>query len=292
ASKGALELSPSIAVLPFTDMSRDQDQGYFCDGVAEAILNALTMIDGLRVAARMSSFRYANLNGDMRKLGEKLGVTTILEGSVRKAGDQIRITAQLVDVNDGYHIWSQVFERKLEDIFSIQDEIASSIAASLLKTIVPLQTKTTADVVAYDYYLRGKKFLNRFSKTDFEFARQMFYQAIERDPKFSLAWASYADCFSLEVMYAKPIPQFKDEARKASDRALELGPDLAEAHASAGLARLVSEDFETAEQEFRKAIELNPRLFEAYYYFARTRFHQGDMDEAAELFAKAATLNP
>ncbi|MGI9233107.1 MAG: hypothetical protein ACR2RD_05700, partial [Woeseiaceae bacterium] len=135
-SSRVLELTPSIAVLPFTDMSRDQDQGYFCDGVAEAILNALTMIDGLRVAARMSSFRYANLNGDLRQLGEKLGVRTILEGSVRKAGDQIRITAQLIDVNDGYYIWSQVFERKLEDIFSIQDEIASSIAASLLKTIV------------------------------------------------------------------------------------------------------------------------------------------------------------
>ena len=292
AANETFEGSPSIAVLPFTDMSQGQDQGYFCDGIAEAILNALTMIDGLHVAARMSSFRYANINGDMRAIGDKLGVKTILEGSVRKSGDRLRITAQLVNVEDGYHIWSQMFDRKFEDVFAIQDEIASSITASLLKTIVPLNTKTTTDVVAYDYYLRGKEFLNRFSKVDFEFARQMFHQAVEKDPEFALAWASYADCYSLEVMYAEPTPSFKTKAYEASDRALALDPDLPEAHAAAGLARLVSEDFNAAEMEFKKAIELNPSLFEAYYYFARTRFHQGDMVEAAELFAKAASLNP
>lgn len=292
AANQTFEGSPSIAVLPFTDMSQGQDQGYFCDGIAEAILNALTMIDGLHVAARMSSFRYANINGDMRAIGDKLGVKTILEGSVRKSGDRLRITAQLVNVEDGYHIWSQMFDRKLEDVFAIQDEIASSITASLLKTMVPLKMKTTNDVVAYDYYLRGKEFLNRFRKVDFEFARQMFHQAVEKDPDFALAWASYADCYSLEVMYAEPTPSFKAKAYEASDRALKLDPDLPEAHAAAGLARLVSEDFSAAEMEFKKAIELNPSLFEAYYYFARTRFHQGDMVEAAELFAKAASLNP
>ena len=291
-SGSAHDASASIAVLPFTDMSRDQDQGYFCDGVAEAILNALTMIDGLHVAARTSSFRYAKTNGDVRSIGEKLGVSSIVEGSVRKAGEQIRITAQLIDVKDGYHIWSQVFERKLEDIFAIQDEIASQIAATLLKSIAPLSTKSTDDVVAYDYYLRGRKFLNRFRKTEFRFARQMFQQAIERDPDFAQAWASYADCFSLEVMYAEPTASFKTEARAASDRALALRPDLAESHASAGLAHLVSEEFEAAELEFKKAIELNPYLFEAYYYYARTRFHQGDMAQAAELFEKAAAINP
>lgn len=284
--------SPSIAVLPFTDMSQNKDQGYFCDGVAEAILDSLTMIDGLHVAARMSSFRYANVNGDLRALGNELGVKTILEGSVRKSGDQLRITTQLVNVEDGYHIWSKTFDRRLEDIFVIQDEIASSIATSLLKTISPLNTKTTSDVVAYDYYLRGREFLSRFRKTDFEFARQMFHQAVEKDPEFALAWASYADCYSLEVMYAEAIPGFKIKAYEASNRALALDPDLAEAHASAGLARLVSEDFDAAELEFKKAIELKPSLFEAYYYFARTRFHQGDMAEAAELFAKAASLDP
>lgn len=284
--------SPSVAVLPFTDMSRKKDQGYFCEGVAEAILHALTRIRSLHVAARMSSFRYETANGDVRDIGRKLGVTAILEGSVRKSGDQLRVTAQLVNVEDGYHLWSKTFDRELKDIFAIQDEISTSIAESLLKTINPVSTTSTRDVTAYEFYLRGRHFLNRFRKTDFESARQMFHQAIEKDPKFALAWASYADCFSLEVMYADPTPWFRDKAREASDRALSLSPSLAEAHASAGLAHLVSENFERAEYELNKALEINPDLFEAYYYFARTRFHQGDMDGAAELFAKAASVNP
>jgi len=290
-AEGTIEKSPSVAVLPFTDMSQEQDQSFFCEGVAEAILHALTKIKSLHVAARMSSFRYATANTDVRELGHKLGVNTILEGSVRKSGDQLRVTAQLVNVADGYHLWSKTFERELTDIFEIQDEIATSIARSLLKTINPVSTTSTRDVVAYEYYLRGRQYLNRFRKTDFDSARQMFYQAIKKDPEFALAWASYADSYSLEAMYADPTPSFRDKAREASDRAVALKPELAETHASSGLAHLVSEDFETAERELNKAIEINPGLFEAYYYFARTRFHQGDMDSAAELFAKAAAVN-
>ena len=282
----------SIAVLPFTDMSRQKDQGYFCEGVSEAILHALTKIESLRVAARMSSFRYANSDLDLQEIGCKLGVNTILEGSVRKSGDQMRITAQLVNVNNGYHLWSKAYDRKLEDVFAVQDEIATSIAGLLLNSITPIDTRSTRDVVAYDYYLRGRQYMNRFRKIDFESARQMFHQAIEKDPKFALAWASYADCFSLEVMYADPNPEFKSKARKASARALELGPELAETHASAGLGCLINDEFDCAEGEFKKAIELNPGLYEAYYYFARCRFHQGDMTSAAELFEKAASVNP
>ena len=150
----------------------------------------------------------------------------------------------------------------------------------------------TRDVVAYDYYLRGRQYMNRFRKVDFESARQMFHQAIEKDPKFALAWASYADCFSLEVMYADPNPEFKLKAREASTHSLRLGRELAETHASAGLACLVNDEFECAEEEFTVAIGLNPGLFEAYYYFARCRFHQGDMALAAEYFEKAASVNP
>jgi len=284
--------SPSIAVLPFTDMSRQKDQAYFCEGVSEAILHALTKIESLPVAARMSSFRYANSDLDLQDIGRKLGVNTILEGSVRKSGDQLRITAQLVNVQSGYHLWSKTYDRKLEDVFTVQDEIASSIAGLLLNSITPIETRTTRDVVAYDYYLRGKQYMHRFRKVDFESARHMLKQAIEKDPKFALAWASYADCFSLEVMYADPNPEFKVKAREASDQALKLGPELAETHASAGLACLINNDFECAEVEFQKAIELNPGLYEAYYYFARCRFHQGDMSSAAELFEKAAYVNP
>lgn len=283
--------SPSVAVLPFTDMSEEQDQSFFCEGVAEAILHALTKIKSLHVAARTSSFRYESSEDDVRELGHKLGVNTIVEGSVRKSGKQLRITAQLVSVEDGYHLWSKTFDRELTDIFEIQDEIASSIATSLVKTISPVSTTSTHDVMAYEYYLRGRQYLNRLRKTDLNSARQMFFQAIRKDPEFALAWASYADSYSMEAMYADPTPWFKDKAREASDRAVALNPDLAETHASSGLAHLVSEDFETAERELNKAIEIDPGLFEAYYYFARTRFHQGDMEAAAEYFAKAAAVD-
>ena len=282
----------SVAVLPFADMSPNKDQGYFCEGIAEEILNALTKIESLQVVARMSSFRYADRGGDVRVVGRKLGASTILEGSVRKSGDKLRVTAQLIKVEDGYHLWSKTFDRELKDIFAIQDEIATSIAESLLNSLVPVKTTACCDVNAYEYYLRGRQFLNRFRKRDIEFARQMFHQAIEKDPEFALAWAGYADCFSLGIMYVDPTPRFKDKAYEASERALALDPELAEAHASSGLAHLVREEFERAELEFNKAIELNPGLFEAYYYFARTRFHQGDMGAAAEWFAKAASVNP
>jgi TolB-like protein/Flp pilus assembly protein TadD len=289
ATKGEL---PSVAVLPFRDMSAGNDQGYFCEGVAEEILNALTKIESLQVVARMSSFRYADMGGDVRAIGNLLGATTILQGSVRKSGDRLRVTAQLVNVEDGFHLWSKTFDRRLDDIFAIQDEIATRIAESLLHTLTPVKTTSTRDVVAYEFYLRGRQFLNRLRKVDLEFARQMFHQAIEKDARFASAWAGYADCFSLQTMYADPTPGLPDKALEASNRALALDPQLAEAHASSGLAHLVRGDFEQAEQAFEKAIELNPSSYEAYYYFARTRFHQGDMDAAAALFAKAASVNP
>ena len=282
----------SVAVLPFTDMSQQKDQAYFCEGVSEAILHALTRIESLRVAARMSSFRYANSDLDLQDIGRKLGVNTILEGSVRKSGDQLRITAQLVNVKNGYHIWSKIYDRKLEDVFAVQDEIATSIAGRLLNSITPIETRSTRDIVAYDYYLRGRQYMSHFRKVDFESARQMFHQAIEKDSRFALAWASYADCFSLEWMYADPNPEFKSKAREASTRALNLAPEIAETHASAGLACMVNDEYECAEKEFKKALELNPGLYEAYYYFARCRFHQGDMALAAEYFEKAASVNP
>lgn len=284
--------SPSIAVLPFVDMSPEQNQGYFCEGVAEEILNALSQIDALRVVSRTSSFRYAGSNDDLQTIGQRLSASTILEGSVRKSGDNLRVTAQLVNVADGFHLWSKTFDRKLEDVFAIQDEIATCIGESLLDTLVPVTTTTCCDVTAYDYYLRGRQFLNRFRKVDLEFARQMFQQSIEKDPEFAAAWAGYADSFSLAVMYADATPSYRDSARDASERALELQPESAEAHASAGLAHLVREEFDDAEREFNKAIELKPDLFEAFYYFARARFHQGDMKLAAEYFAKAAQVNP
>ena len=288
---------PSIAVLPFADMSPDRDQGYFCEGVAEEILNALTRIPQLRVAARSSSFQYGAGGGDVRQMGTELGVKSMLEGSVRKSDDHLRVTAQLIKVSDGYHLWSKNFDKELQDIFEIQDEIAKSIAASLLETMTPKQqsaikTTSSKDVSAYEYYLRGRQFINRMHKTDIRFARQMFRQALDIDPDFALAWAGYAECYSLMNMYEDPLDRYRVEARKASKRALELDPNLAEAHASRGLALLISEEFDEAEAEFNTALELNSHLFQAYYYYGRARFHQGELEAAAELFARAAEVDP
>ncbi len=288
---------PSVAVLPFADMSPERDQGYFCEGVAEEILNALCNIPQLRVMARSSSFEYQGSGGDVRRIGADLGVKSVLEGSVRKSNNHLRITAQLVAVSNGYHLWSKSFDRELKDVFVIQDEIAKSIAETLLESITPVQrsalkTTSSSDATAYDYYLRGRQFISRFHKIDIDYARQMFRHAIDLDPDFALAWAGYADCFSLLIMYEDPIASYREEARKASQRALELDPNLAEAHASRGLALLISDEFEAVEAEFNKAIELNPRLFQAYYYHARARFHQGDLEMAAELFRKAAEVEP
>ncbi|MGZ5477457.1 MAG: hypothetical protein ACXWH1_13290, partial [Thermoanaerobaculia bacterium] len=255
---------PSIAVLPFADMSSERDQGYFCEGVAEEVLNALCKIPQLRVVARSSSFQYRETAGDVRRIGGELGVKSVLEGSVRKSNNHLRVTAQLVSVSDGYHLWSRSFDKELKDIFVIQDEIAKSIVETLLESITPVQqsalkTRSSSDVTAYDYYLRGRQFINRFHKIDIEFARQMFRQAIDLDPAFALAWAGYADCFSLLVMYEDPVHTDRAEALAASKRAVELAPDLAEGYASRGLALLISEEFEAAEVEFNKAVELNPR---------------------------------
>ena len=283
---------PSVAVMPFADLSPDKDQGHFCDGVAEEILNAIARIDQLRVVARMSSFRYGKADYDVQELGAKLSADAILEGSVRKAGDQLRVTARLINTADGLQFWSKTFDRELKDIFSIQDDIASGIAETLLNTLIAVTATTSKDVVAYEYYLRGKQFLNRFRKFDLEFARQMFQHAIDRDPHFAQAWAGYADCFSLDVMYADPTPVFKDKACDACRTAIELQPELAEAHASCGLAMLVSDQYVEADEYFNNAIKLNPQLYEAYYYYGRSRFHQGDLEGAATLFKKAASVNP
>jgi TolB-like protein/Tfp pilus assembly protein PilF len=287
----------TIAVLPFADMSPEQDQGFFCEGIAEEILNALTKIKQLDVTARSSSFVYNTGSGDVREIGRELGVSTVLEGSVRKSGNRVRITAQLVKSRDGYHLWSKSFDAELRDVFAIQDEIATNIAEALLETLTPteqarIRSAPTANVEAYEYYLRGRQFFNRFRKKDIEFAREMFHQAILTDENYAPAWAGFADCHSFLVMYADPKPGYLETAREASAKAVELAPDLAEAHAARGLSYLVSEEFDDAERELERALELNPRLFEAHYYFARTRFHQGRLDEAMELFRSAAEVNP
>ena len=289
--------TPSIAVLPFTDMSEAQDQGYFCDGVAEAILNALTRVENLQVASRTSSFQFRNANEDIRNIGRQLSVNTVLEGSVQKANDRLRITAQLINVKDGYHLWSKRYDADLKDIFEIQDEIAKSIAeAHALELSAQeqsaLKTASTRDARAYDYYLRGRQFFHRFGGNDMVYARQMFDQALEIDPDYALAWAGRADCYAFVEMYVKTDQSNRVEVTRSAERALELDSACAESHASRGLAYLVCECYDEAIKEFETAIQISPTLFEPWYFYARASFHQGKLQKAADLFGKAAEVNP
>ena len=283
----------SIAVLPFADMSENKDQEYFCDGVAEEILNTLTNVGTLDVASRTSSFRFRGDAADISAIGRDLNVDTILEGSVRKSGDKLRITAQLINVADGYQLWSARYDSEMRDIFQIQDEIARSIAIALQVTLgSEALAAPTSDVQAYDNYLRGRNFFYRFGPKNLGFARQMFSKAIEIDPDYAMAWAGLADAHAFEYLYFGAPEDHLEQADQASMRALEIAPDLAETHASRGLAHMLSKEYREAEGHFEKAIHLNEDLFEAYYFYARTRFHQGELEHAAELFEKASEVRP
>jgi non-specific serine/threonine protein kinase len=287
----------SIAVLPFADMSPHQDQEHFCTGIAEEIINALSGIDRLKVVSRMSSFQYRDLGGDTREIGRKLGVKTLLEGSVRMAGNQLRIMAQLIDVADGCHIWSQRFDRELRDIFEVQDEIAQSIVKALRLTIDPEREKQlvearTQDPAAYDFYLRGREFFRRWGKRNIQIAQRMFLQASASDPEFASAYAGLADTYAYLFMYINSSPENLRQADRNSARALELEPALAEAHASRGLALSLSKEHEAAAKSFNTAIKLDPNLFEAYYFFARDLVVQGKYEEAVTYYDKAHAVSP
>ena len=193
--------APSIAVLPFMDLSPEKDQDYFCDGMAEELIDALTKIKDLRVSARTSAFSFKGQQQDIREIGQKLNVATVREGSVRKSDTRLRISAQLINVADGYHLWSEKYDRELKDVFAIQDEIAGNIVQALRVMLSPKEKRAlgkvpTTDVEAYDVYLRGRKFFHQFSRKNIAFARQMFNRATQIDPDYALAYAGIADCHS------------------------------------------------------------------------------------------------
>jgi non-specific serine/threonine protein kinase len=288
----------SIAVLPFADMSAEKDQDYFCDGIAEEIINALTSVEGLRVASRTSAFGFRATDADSRAIGLQLGVTSLLEGSVRKAGDRVRITVQLINASDGYHLWSERYDRELRDIFEIQDEIAQRVVGALQVALTPTERKAlnkpkSRAPEAYEYYLRGRRFFYRLTQKNLEFGRDMFERAIEIDPGYALAHCGLADCFSFLYLWYQQRPEYLQGAERASRRAVELSPDLAEAHASCGLVLSWCEDCaDQAERHFETALRLNPRLFEAYYFFARDCFARGRLEKAARLFERAVEVRP
>jgi TolB-like protein/Tfp pilus assembly protein PilF len=281
----------SIAVLPFTDMSPTRDQDYLCEGLAEELINSLTRIDGLRIAARSSSFQFRGSAGDIRAVGQQLGVATVVEGSVRKAGDRLRINVQLVDVADGYQRWSERYDRKLEDVFAIQDEIAERVATSL-RGVLSLQEKQAlhrpeTDVETYEYFLRGRQLLYGFSRLGIEAALQMFAQAIERDPDYAPGWAGLAEAHAWLYEWYGGDEKNVEAADRASRRALELAPESAEAHASRGSSLAMSGRYEEASEKFEQALRIDADLYTALYRFARMRFAQGEIERSADLFRRA-----
>ena len=227
-----------MAVLPFANMSADPENEYFTDGMAEEIINALSKIQALRVTSRTSSFAYRGKSEDIREIGKKLKVSTILEGSVRKMGNKLRIAAQLVNVADGYHLWSERYDREMEDVFAIQDDISQAIVKALRVILSEDERKQiekprAVNVEAYEYYLRGRQSFT-IQRKSLDLSRQMFEKAIAIDPNYARAHAGLADCCSLLFTYFDASEENLRQADIASSRALELEADLAEAHVARG----------------------------------------------------------
>jgi adenylate cyclase len=285
----------SIAVLPFADMSPDRDQDYLCEGFAEELINALTRIEGLRVASRTASFQFRSSGAGIHEVGRQLGVTTILEGSVRKADDRLRVTVQLIEVANGYHKWSERFDRKLEDVFAIQDEIARNVAVSLRGTILPAREKASSEKpqnggVAYEYYLRGRHYLHLMTQADLQTSADMFMRAIELDGGYGPAWGCLAAVHATLYEWFGASEENLAWAERASLKALEVTPGLPEAHAARALVLSLSRHYQESAQKFEDAIRLNPSFFEAYYYYARASFANGAIEKSAELFRTAAEV--
>ena len=293
----SISSAKSVAVLPFANMSADPENEYFTDGIADEIISALTKIQSLRVTSRTSSFSFKGKNEDIGEIGKKLKVSTVLEGSVKKMGNRLRITAQLVNVADGSNLWSEKYDREIEDIFAIQDDISQAIVKALRVILTEGEKKQiekarTENVQAYDYYLRGRQYFHQLRRKSLEYARQMFNKAIEIDRDYARAYAGVADSCSMLYTYFDAREFNLRQADIASHKALELEPELAEAHVARGLALSLSKRFEEAEQEFEMAMKLDPKLFEAPYWYGRALQSAGRFQEAAKMFERASTLRP
>jgi TolB-like protein/Tfp pilus assembly protein PilF len=284
-------------VLPFRNMSADRDAEYFSDGMTEEIINALSKIEALRVASRTSAFAFKGKDEDVRKIGAALGVRAVLEGSVRQAGRKIRITAQLIGVADGYHLWSGKYDREMEDVFAVQDEIARTIAEILKVRLLPaeetrLTARSTGDVEAYNNYLKGRYFFNRREAPE---AIVEFKRALARDPSYTEAYTGLADSYCIYGFYGgiSTVEAFA-RARAAAERARELEPDSADAHVALGLVEhYFGWDLERQERELRRAIELAPRSAAGYAWLAlMVGIQPSRQAEALELARHAAEIEP
>jgi adenylate cyclase len=291
------EKTRALAVLPFVDLSREKDQDYLCDGLAEEILIALAKVEGLRVASRAASFRFRSREADVRETGRRLGVEAIVHGSVRKVGGRLRVAVELVNVADGFEIWTDVFDRGMEDVFAVQDEIVRRVVHVLGVSLSETEREAlgkpaAADVRAFDYYLQARSFFYQYSRKSMRFARELFERAIGLDPAYARAWSGIADCCAFLYLNAGRRPEDAAQADAASRRALELDPTLAEAHASRGTALSLLGRHEEAEQAFAAAIRLDPDLFEAHYFYARNAFTRGELEKAIREYEAAMRARP
>jgi adenylate cyclase len=286
----------SIAVLPFVNMSGDPEQEYFSDGITEDVITDLSKASALSVIARNTAFTFKGKAVDMAKIARQLNVGYVVEGSVRKVGGRVRITAQLIDGARGDHVWADRYDRDLTDIFAIQDEITHAIVEQLKVKLLPEEKKVigqapTESVEAYTYYLRGRQFLHRHSKSYYLLAKRMFAKAVELDPLYARAYAGIADCDSFLFLHYQ-VDIAVEVILATSAKALDLEANLAEAHASRGLALSLGERYEEAMAEFEEAIRLDSNSFEAHYFCARACFAQGKLERAAEEFERAAEIRP
>jgi len=289
----------SIAVLPFANLSTDPDSEYFSDGITEEIIDTLARLPGLRVAARTSSFAFRGKSADLAEIGAKLRVATVLEGSVRKAGNHLRVTVQLVKVGDGFHLWSERYDREMTDVFVIQEEIARAIAKRLQVTFAGgeggvLVTPPTLNLDAYHLHLKGRYYWARRG-LGLKQALECFGQALALDPNYAAAYAGLADTWTLLGIHGiVPATQILPKARAAVQRALELAPDLAEANCAAGTLKLAFEwDWPGAARDLRRAIELNPRYIAAQYWLAvLLGLVEGRFEEGLLHARRAVELDP
>lgn len=293
----ALQPEKSVAVLYFENLSGAEEDEYFRDGMTEDVITELAKIKELRLFPRSAVLAFRDKPLSVVQVGRQLQAGYVLEGSIRRVGSRLRITAQLAETSTGHSIWAERYDRQLEDVFAIQDEIAQNIARALRVMLTENEKRAiekvpTNKVQAYDYYLRGRRSFNQMRRKGLEFARQMFARAVVIDPGYAHAYAGVADCCSFLYQWCEASEDNLQEALSASRRAVELDPQSAEAHASRGLAESLGTNFEAAAHEFETALLLDPQLFEAFYFYGRSCFAEGQTEKAAGLFARASEVNP
>ena len=289
-----VEQQPSIAVLPFVNMSADKENEYFSDGLAEEILNALSQVEGLKVAARTSSFFFKGKALELSEVASKLRVATVLEGSVRRAGSRVRVTVQLVDVKNGFHLWSERYDRQMEDIFDVQDEIARAIAERFKMTLAGGVKRSTQSLDAYELYLKGRHHWHQRSLSTIRLAIQCFEQTIQLDPDYALAYAGLADCYGILVVYGwMPASEGRIPAEAAMTKSLALAPELWEVNYSRAFYQFYFErHWHAAEPYFQKAIDIHPRSALAQVYFGMFLAAEGRAEDSIPKTKLACQLDP